>query len=269
MISAIAFDLWETLITNTPDVSREQKRVRLARMEDILVARGHGALAHRIDHAHRMSWQRCQELYWSEDRDVPCRRQIEIFLETLELDPSSFDEASLGQLERAYAGAAVEVPPVVIDGAAELLAALKSRGLGVGLISNTGRTPGYALREILSNLGLAQSIDVMVFSNEHGECKPQLSIFEALRGGLGVPYSELLFVGDNLYVDVHGAQRCGMKAVHFAPSVRGDAVAPHVEHGLEITPDATVTSLREVLDVMWRADVPSAAFGRTGRPPSR
>jgi putative hydrolase of the HAD superfamily len=246
-IRAVAFDLWETLITNPPHIGREQKRVRVSRIEAILVARGYGALADRIDHAHRASWQRCQELYWSEDRDVPCRRQIEHFLEALDLDPSSVDETTLAELEHAYATAAVEIPPVANDGARETLAALKSRGLRIGLISNTGRTPGSALREILSNLGLSAFLDVMVFSNEHGECKPQLSIFEALRRSLGVAYEEMMFVGDNLYVDVHGAQRCGMKAVHFAPPVRGDAVAPHVDHGLEITPDATVASLTEVL----------------------
>jgi putative hydrolase of the HAD superfamily len=87
---------------------------------------------------------------------------------------------------------------------------------------------------------------VMVFSNEHGHCKPTPSIFEELRRGLGVPYEEMLFVGDNLYVDVHGAQRCGMRGVHFDPPTRGTAVAPPVEHGLEIRADARVTSLREL-----------------------
>ena len=38
MIKAIAFDLWETLITDTPELSREQERLRLTRMEEILSA---------------------------------------------------------------------------------------------------------------------------------------------------------------------------------------------------------------------------------------
>jgi len=98
-----------------------------------------------------------------------------------------------------------------------VLAELKARGYRLGLISNTGRTPGSALREVLDELDLAQHIDAMVFSNEHGVCKPRTSIFAALREALGVDYGETLFVGDNLYVDVHGAQRAGMRAVHFIP----------------------------------------------------
>jgi putative hydrolase of the HAD superfamily len=257
MLRAVAFDLWETLITDTPDVSRRQERLRMSRLEEILEGGGRlGRLAGEtpaphIERAYRALWHRCQELYWSEDRDVPCRRQIEHFLEELELRID--DEATLAELEHAYAIAAVEIPPHVVDGALETLAGLKSRGLGVGLISNTGRTPGYALREILQRLGLAQSIDVMVFSNEHGYCKPQTSIFEELRRGLGVAYEEMMFVGDNLYADVHGAQRLGMRGVHFVPQVRGTAVAPPVAHGLEIVPDEVVTSLSEVVALVSRS----------------
>jgi putative hydrolase of the HAD superfamily len=249
-LKAIAFDLWETLLTDTPELSRAQERLRLERMERSLVARGFSAEAHRIEEAYRKLWRRCHELYWSLDRDVPCRRQIELFLEALELDPASFGEDAIEELEHAYARAAVEIPPKLVDGADEVIATLKQRGYRLGLISNTGRTPGYALRDVLENLGLASSLDVMLFSNEHGECKPSRSIFEELRRGLDVDYDELMFVGDNLYVDVHGAQRLGMRGVHFVPPVRGTAVAPPVEHGLEIVADATISDLRELLTIV-------------------
>ncbi|HEX9985702.1 MAG TPA: HAD family hydrolase [Thermoanaerobaculia bacterium] len=251
-LKAIAFDLWETLITDTPELSRRQERLRISRMEEILIAGGHGALADRIDHAYRALWQRCQELYWSEDRDVPCRTQIEHFFEALGLDHAHFDERTLADLEHAYAHAALEILPATVPGARDMLSAVKERGFGVGLISNTGRTPGSVLRGILDQLGLAPMIDVMVFSNEHGHCKPRPSIFEELRRGLDVRFEELVFVGDNLYADVHGAQRCGMRAVHFDPPVRGTAVAPPVEHGLTIVPDARVTHLAELPGVVER-----------------
>ena len=163
MLKAIAFDLWETLITNTPEQSREQKRLRLDRMERILREQGYVGTAEQIEMAHRRSWHRCQELYWTADRDISCRTQIDHFLEALELEIS--DEATLDALEQAYSRAAVEVLPSTINGAAAVLEEVKRRGLRVGLISNTGRTPGYALREILDRVGLARFIDTMVFSN--------------------------------------------------------------------------------------------------------
>ena len=95
------------------------------------------------------------------------------------------------------------------------------------MISNTGRTPGYASAKSSTASASATSIDAMVFSNEHGECKPRTSIFDALRDQLGVDYDEMMFVGDNLYVDVHGAQRCGMRRRPLRSArTRGDAVAP-------------------------------------------
>jgi putative hydrolase of the HAD superfamily len=250
MLKSISFDLWETLLTDTPELSRRQEQLRLERMERVLVERGFRETAERIEEAYRKLWHRCLDLYWSRDEDISCRVQIEHFLEALGLDAATFDEPALAALEEVYAGAAIDVLPSIVPGANEVLAALRESGYRIGLISNTGRTPGYALREILARLDLAPSIDVMVFSNEHGVCKPQPSIFAALREGLGVAYDEMMFVGDNLYVDVHGAQRLGMTGIHFDPPTRGTAVAPPFEHGLEIVPDATIRDLRELLDVV-------------------
>ena len=262
MLKAVAFDLWETLLPDSPELSRRQERLRLERMERVLIERGFDETAGRIEQAYRSLWHRCHELYWSRDEDIACRVQIKHFLEGLDLDAATFDEPSLAALETVYAGAAIEVLPSVVPGANEVLASLRQRGYSIGLISNTGRTPGYALREILERLDLAPSIDAMVFSNEHGACKPRPSIFATLRDALGVDYDEMVFVGDNLYVDVHGAQSLGITGVHFDPPSRGTAIAPPVAHGLEIVPDATIRDLRELLDVvdtLRSAGVPPAA----------
>jgi putative hydrolase of the HAD superfamily len=250
MIQAVAFDLWETLITDSPELSRQQERLRLSRMEAILREGGHQHAAEEIEGAYRRLWQQCHHLYWANDVDIPCRRQIEHFLQELTLDPARLSEAELGALEQAYAHAAVEIPPALVDGALETIDALRSDGLRVGMISNTGRTPGSALRLILERLGLAAKIETMVFSNEHGACKPQASIFGELQRGLGIPFERMLFVGDNPFADVHGAQSCGMRAVLFEPAIRGTAVAPPVDHGLTIVPDGRVRTLPEVVGIV-------------------
>jgi putative hydrolase of the HAD superfamily len=256
MLKAIAFDLWETLITNPPDLTHTHKEVRLERMAKIL-----GHPPSQLEAPYLDVWQRCQDLYWSRDKDVPCRTQIDHFLDAMQLD---LDEAGKQSLEEAYAFAIFDFLPAVVPGALDVIRELRSRGLRLGLISNTGRTPGYALRAILDRLGL--HLDAMVFSNEHGECKPQRSIFEALRQALEVDFDEMLFVGDNLYADVHGAQQCGMAAIHFVPQQRGTAVAPPVDHDHVIEPVATIQDLREVLSVVDSLNAPTdSAAARTHR----
>jgi putative hydrolase of the HAD superfamily len=251
MIRAIGFDLWETLITDTPERSRAQERLRLTRMEEILSLRGFTATAAEIESAYRRLWTRCHELYWSRDTDIPCRVQIEHFFEALEVDVTGVDDATMIALEDAYANATVDVPPAIVAGADEVLRAVKASGYRVGLISNTGRTPGSALRQVLRFHGLDASIDAMVFSNEHGACKPQLSIFEELRAALDVSFDEILFVGDNPHADVLGAQRCGMRAVYFDPPQRGGAFArTPADHREAILADATITDLRQLLELL-------------------
>ena len=252
MLKAVGFDLWETLITDTPELTRQQERLRLDNIEAILFDHGQGDVADAIELAYRRVWGRCHDLYWSLDRDISCRTQVEHFLEELSLNATDFPPDAIDAIEAAYARAALEVLPRTVDDAAETLASVRNRGLLVGLISNTGRTPGYVLRDVLEELGLAQSIDHMVFSNEHGVCKPQPSIFEELRRGLGVSAAETVFVGDNLHVDVAGAQRCGMRGVHFVPAVRGTAVAPPPANAPDVIADATIRSLPELDTILDR-----------------
>jgi len=254
MIRAVVFDLWETLITNSHQVSRAHADFRLQRMSRIL-----DTTPDSINEAYRYIWTRCQELYWSNDKDIPTRTQIAHFLEALDRE---VDERTMQELEAVYANAAVEVLPSLVPGADHVLRELRSR-YALGLISNTGRTPGSALRTVLERLNLSHYFDAMVFSNEHGECKPQPSIFESIRGLLGVQFHEMVFVGDNPYVDVYGAQRSGMRGVLFVPSERGTAVAPDVDHGLTIEPDATIYDLRELVDLTSRPDFARAQTRRS------
>ena len=254
MIRAVVFDLWETLITNSHQVTRAHADFRLQRMARILET-----TPEQINDAYRYIWTRCQELYWSNDKDIPTRTQLAHFLEALDRE---VDERTMQELEDVYANAVIEVLPSIVPGADDVLRELRTR-FALGLISNTGRTPGSALRTVLERLNIAKYFDAMVFSNEHGECKPQLSFFESIRAALGVPFHEMVFVGDNPYVDVYGAQRSGMHGVLFVPSERGTAVAPDVDHGLTIEPDATITDLRELLDLTSRPDFAHAQTRRS------
>src|SRR5919198_1393789 len=66
-----------------------------------------------------------------------------------------------------------------------LLEALRERGLKLGLVSNA-IDPPWLLHRDLEQLGVAERLDVAVFSSEVGWRKPHPAIFEAALSRLGV-----------------------------------------------------------------------------------
>ncbi len=93
-----------------------------------------------------------------------------------------------------------------------LLESLRSRGLALGLVSNA-IDPGWLLHRDLEELGVAERLDVAVFSSEVGRRKPAPEIFEAALDALAVEPGEAFFVGDRLLEDVGGAGELGMTTV--------------------------------------------------------
>jgi putative hydrolase of the HAD superfamily len=93
-----------------------------------------------------------------------------------------------------------------------LLDSLRDRGLKTGLVSNAF-DPGWLLHEDLASMGLAERLDVAVFSSEVGRRKPDESIFRAALDRLDVAPERALFVGDRRYEDVLGAKQLGMTTV--------------------------------------------------------
>jgi putative hydrolase of the HAD superfamily len=125
-----------------------------------------------------------------------------------------------------------------------LLDSLRERGLRVGLVSNAF-DPGWLLREDLARMGIAERLDVAVFSSEIGKRKPHPAIFEAALGSLAVEPKHALFVGDRLYEDVRGSKELGMRAVQ-ALWFRAD----EDERGLE--PDFQAFTPMDVLNIVRR-----------------
>jgi HAD superfamily hydrolase (TIGR01509 family) len=125
-----------------------------------------------------------------------------------------------------------------------LLDSLRARGLATGLVSNAF-DPGWLLHDDLARMGLAERLDVAVFSSEVGKRKPHPLIFEEALGRLGVPAAEALFVGDRRLEDVQGARELGMTTVQ-ALWFRAD------EEDLGVDPDFEAFTPMDVLNVVRR-----------------
>lgn len=117
-----------------------------------------------------------------------------------------------------------------------LLDALRERGLRLGLVSNAVDPP-WLLHRDLERYGVAERLDVAVFSSETGWRKPHPAIFERALGSLGVEPGRTLFVGDSLVNDVGGAAALGMRtcqALWFAADDSDGAPEPEFRAHTEL-----------------------------------
>lgn len=108
--------------------------------------------------------------------------------------------------------------------AAEVLRALRERGIAVGVVSNIG----WDLRPVFRAHGLDPYVDVYVLSYEHGIQKPDPRLFKTACTALGVEPGDVLMVGDDRRAD-GGAAALGCR-VHFVDhlpvALRPDGLRP-------------------------------------------
>jgi HAD superfamily hydrolase (TIGR01509 family) len=95
-----------------------------------------------------------------------------------------------------------------------VLLALRQQGYVTGLVSNRNGTLGPAAEEY----GLAGLFDFMLSAEEAGSWKPEPGIFRRALELAGVPAGAAVYVGDNYYADVLGAQGAGLRPILYDPA---------------------------------------------------
>jgi putative hydrolase of the HAD superfamily len=215
MLKAVTFDLWQTLLLDTPEGLRQARADRIRGIHDYLARHGFGLECDAVGRAYDAVAFRLESV-WSARRDVGTRGQVRLLLEGLGLDGAlSSDGGLLDALEEAYCLPILSAMPILNVGARDALATLQGRGLRLGLICNTGRTPGKMLRLVLERLGLSPFLRVLSFSDEVGVRKPHPDIFHRTLSALGLSPGEAVHVGDDVTTDVAGARGVGMRAIHL------------------------------------------------------
>ncbi len=125
-----------------------------------------------------------------------------------------------------------------------VLRELRSRGLKIGVLSNT-MWPRSAHERVFGRDEVLDLIDGAVYSSEIPWTKPHPDAFRAAMAAVGVDDpAACVFVGDRPYDDIHGAKSVGMRAVWIPHSeVPGYAAAE---------PDAVITALTELPPLLDR-----------------
>jgi HAD superfamily hydrolase (TIGR01509 family) len=246
----VTLDLWLTLIVGVPTTSNRstnRNTLRVEQMTAAMAAAGHPATEEQItsafaaaradtDHAHRNGVDRTFELW--------IRQVVD------HMHPRLFDQLPDEDADRIIAAADepfIQSPPAVHEYSLDLLKHLKSEGLKVALISNTGFTSANMYRRWFTELGWLEYFDVTTFSNEACVAKPTPGIFQMTLDEIQREPADAIHVGDQLHSDVMGANRVGMSTVWIKGYDSSDAA---------VTPDYAINDLTELPAVVdrWRAD---------------
>jgi putative hydrolase of the HAD superfamily len=218
-LAAVTFDFWETLVQDTPENLARASERRVDSLAAVLAGVGCARPRAAVQDAHERCGTLMTERFWTTHREPSIQDQVRLFFDCLESGLCErLDAASFAQAVDVYGVPALEYPPDPMPGAVEALRALTARGLRLGIVSNTGRTPGSVLRRILARHDMLQYFDAVAisYSDEVGFRKPDARIFARTLAALGVAPARALHIGDNPDADVLGAQKVGMRTAHYA-----------------------------------------------------
>jgi REG-2-like HAD superfamily hydrolase len=199
-LAAAFLDLGNTLLVERPgradlyaaEGRRLGLRVEAAEM-GVLMADAHAAMPRELDGAFRYSdaWFRAF--------------QQRVFVDALGLAEARFGELS----ERLFARFEQAGSFTLYPGARELLAALRARGLKIGLVSNWSER----LPRLLEALELERAFDFVLCSAVLRLEKPERALFDLAVRRAGVPAACCVHAGDHVERDALGALRAGIQAV--------------------------------------------------------
>ena len=100
----------------------------------------------------------------------------------------------------------------------------------------------------LKAVGLDGYFNPVIVSGDFGYRKPDRRLFQAALTGMGLTPEEVIFVGNDMYRDVYGAGRLGMKTVFFSSNQGGKEPAG-------VNPDYIIyrfAELRQAVDFLQR-----------------
>ena len=237
-MTVVTFDLWQTLILDHRELGLARAQIRLEGTRDALARFGEDYDLEDISEAYRLCYRQCRQIR-NEHLDVSFREQVGMFINNISVDlVDRLDRDTEEEIVRVYADSFLVHPPTVHGDALIVLRDLKAMGLRLGLISNTGMTPGTTFRAFLETEGMLGYFEALTFSDEVKLAKPSKEIFLLTLRSMDTTPAQAIHVGDHLVNDVVGAKRSGLKTVWITGFYDGEDPS-----GPDSEPDATVAEL--------------------------
>ena len=257
MIRGITFDFWQTLFYDPHEAQR--MRLRAAGMAAVLRDHGRYVPPATVLASILACGRHRTVLADACEREFTPMEQVRWVLSDLGIClPAAGLPRILTDAAVPYCEGSLAKPPEIFEAAPAVLATL-ARDYSIGLICNTGASPGVVLRNVLHRAGLLSFFGVTIFSDEIGWRKPHLSVFAAAADGLGLGADECVHIGDDPWTDGHGAKLAGFSAIVLTGGMHAARPQPSTNDTRATGPDVKIAGLTDLpgaLAALNRRDAP-------------
>ena len=238
MLHAITFDLWNTLIAN-----RSYGNQRYNFLIDFMHKQSYKVsldeLKEKYNSAlekHRITEKKFGLIHFQlEDRLKELFSSLKLVITPNLLNNLIIDLEDILMLD----------PPPLMDGVKETLEYL-SKNFKLGVISDTGITPGRVLRKVLETHDILKYFQTTIFSNETGYLKPSNAMFETALKNMEIDSENAIHIGDLLQTDIIGAEEAGMKTIWISYN----KIPTNFYSEMRITPDFTISNIKEMIPIV-------------------
>jgi len=97
----------------------------------------------------------------------------------------------------------------------------------LGIVSDTGFSPGANMTQMMEEIGVAQYFSGYSYSDETGVAKPHPKAFSTLLEKFNIKPHEALHIGDIEHTDITGAKDLGMHAIRYDGNI--ESVVVHLK----------------------------------------
>ena len=234
MIQAVFFDLWNTLFSN-----KSYSELRLKQFFHFLQERKillpFDKFKETYDSKFHFSEVTFEEI---EFRHIYTEDRIFRVLENIDV---KIPQSDINLLIKKFESEMLQDPPLLKMGVKKTLEALAPE-YNVGLISNTGVTPGKTISKVLEEYNILQYFDLTVYSDETGLFKPHPKMFKIPLDKFDCSPKNAIHIGDMLETDIKGAKDYKMKTIWVN---NGNSPKPTV-----ILPDYEIKQISEVIQII-------------------
>jgi len=234
MIQAIFFDLWNTLFANKSySEQRVQKFFLFLQERKIYIP--FDQFKNAFDAKFHFSEVTFEEIkfhhIYTEERILSVLEEVNVKIPQSDVD----------FLTREFEPMMLQNSPPLKKGVKKTLEDL-GPDYQIGLISNTGVTPGKIISKVLDEYCILQFFEATIYSDETGLFKPHPKMFEIPLTKLNCRPLNAIHVGDMLETDIKGAKDYKMHTIWV-----NDRNYPK---STEILPDFEIKQISDVIQII-------------------